>query len=186
MSAHFHVSWLSDFIFYPKPLYKSFHQSFFYSFITILPPRKWCYTRVEHDFHIDPIVSPCQFIFQPFVTWLRENYDYRNVSWKIICIYDLTLSRGECNTCSFRSPWVTLPLNLFFPTHLVLFPFVLIWAVDGTVLSCRIRFISSSVWFVCYLRMQIIWHTALSSSHHAMRCCHHSVSIARSRLMAEK
>jgi hypothetical protein len=36
-SAHFHVSWLSDFIFYPKPLYKSLHQSFFYSFITILP-----------------------------------------------------------------------------------------------------------------------------------------------------
>ena len=30
-SAHFHVSWLSDFIFYPKPLYKSLHQSFFYS-----------------------------------------------------------------------------------------------------------------------------------------------------------
>ena len=36
-SAHFHVSWLSDFIFYPKPLYKFLHQSFFYSFITILP-----------------------------------------------------------------------------------------------------------------------------------------------------
>jgi hypothetical protein len=35
--AHFHVSWLSNFIFYPKPLYKSLHQSFFYSFITILP-----------------------------------------------------------------------------------------------------------------------------------------------------
>jgi hypothetical protein len=35
--AHFHVSWLSDFIFYPKPLYKWLHQSFFYSFITILP-----------------------------------------------------------------------------------------------------------------------------------------------------
>ena len=32
-----HVSWLSDFIFYPKPLYKSLHQSFFYSLITILP-----------------------------------------------------------------------------------------------------------------------------------------------------
>jgi hypothetical protein len=28
---------LSDFIFYQKPLYKSLHQSFFYSFITILP-----------------------------------------------------------------------------------------------------------------------------------------------------
>jgi hypothetical protein len=36
-STHFHVSWLSDFIFYSKPLYKSLHQSFFYSFITILP-----------------------------------------------------------------------------------------------------------------------------------------------------
>ena len=36
-SPHFHVSWLSDFIFYQKPLYKSLHQSFFYSFITILP-----------------------------------------------------------------------------------------------------------------------------------------------------
>jgi hypothetical protein len=36
-SAHFHVSWLSDFIFYQNPLYKSLHQSFFYSFITILP-----------------------------------------------------------------------------------------------------------------------------------------------------
>jgi hypothetical protein len=37
-SAHLHVSWLSDFIFfYPKPFYKSLHQSFFYSFITILP-----------------------------------------------------------------------------------------------------------------------------------------------------
>jgi hypothetical protein len=34
--THFHVSWLSDFIFYPKPLCKSLHQSFFYSFITIL------------------------------------------------------------------------------------------------------------------------------------------------------
>ena len=36
-SAHFHVSWLSDFINCQKPLYKSLHQSFFYSFITILP-----------------------------------------------------------------------------------------------------------------------------------------------------
>jgi hypothetical protein len=29
-SAQFHVSWLFDFIFYQKPLYKSLHQSFFY------------------------------------------------------------------------------------------------------------------------------------------------------------
>ena len=100
--------------------------------------RKWCYTQVQHDFHIhvDPIISPFQFLFQPFVTWLPENYDYCNVSWEMICIYDLTLSkmrRGERNTCSFRSPWVTLPLNVFFPTHFVLFPSALIWAVDGTV-----------------------------------------------------
>ena len=33
----FHVSWLSDFIIYQKPLYKSLHQWFFYSFIIILP-----------------------------------------------------------------------------------------------------------------------------------------------------
>jgi hypothetical protein len=25
--------------------------------------------------------------------FLRENYDYRNVSWEMICIYDLTLSK---------------------------------------------------------------------------------------------
>jgi hypothetical protein len=37
LSAHFHVLWLSDFIFSLKPLNKSLHQSFFYSFITILP-----------------------------------------------------------------------------------------------------------------------------------------------------
>jgi hypothetical protein len=34
--------------------------------------------------------------------------------------YDLTLSKkGGRNTFSFRSPWVTLSLNLFFPTHFV-------------------------------------------------------------------
>ena len=36
-SAHFYVSWLSDFINNQKPLYKSLHQSFVYSFIAILP-----------------------------------------------------------------------------------------------------------------------------------------------------
>ena len=90
--------------------------------------------------------------------------------------------RGERNTCSFRSPWVTLPLILFFPTHFVLFPSVLIGAIDGTV--CPAEYPLYHV--CCCLRMQIIWRAALSSSHHAMRCCHHSVSIARSRLMAEK
>jgi len=46
----------------------------------------------------------------------------------------------------------------------------LIWAVDGTV--CRAEHALYHVF--CCLRMQI------------MRCCHHSVSIARSRLMTEK
>ena len=92
-SEYFHVSWLSDFIFYPKPLYKSLHQSFFYSFITILPSESGVYTRLLHDFAVDPLISPFHFHFQTFVTWLRENYDYRNVSWEMICIYDLTLSK---------------------------------------------------------------------------------------------
>ena len=130
--AHFHVSWLSDFIFYR-------HLTFIF----------------EH---------------------LSRDYDYHNVSWEIICIYDLTLSkmRGEerNTSCSFRNPCVTLPLNLFFPTHFVLFPSALIWAVDRTVCPARIRFTSSYMWFVCCLRMQIIWHAASSSSHHAMHCCH--------------
>ena len=95
-------------------------------------------------------------------------------------MYLVQNERGERNTCSFRSPWVTLPLNLFFPTHFVLFPSALIWAViDGTV--CPAEYALYHV--CCCLRMQIIWHSALSSSHHAMCCCHHSVSIARSRLM---
>ena len=60
-SAHFHVSWLSDFVFYQKPLYKSLHQSFFYSFITILTLRKWCNTPLQHDFALDPMIPP--FVF---------------------------------------------------------------------------------------------------------------------------
>ena len=104
-------------------------------------PSTW-YMALINNFALDPIISPFDFHFRTFVTWLRENYDYRNVSWEMICIYDLTLSKmrgggggggGERNTCSFWSLWVTLPLNLFFPTHFVLFSSALIWAVDGTV-----------------------------------------------------
>jgi hypothetical protein len=49
--------------------------------------RKWCYTRLQHDFALDPIISPFEIHFQTFVIWLRESYDYRNVSWEMICIY---------------------------------------------------------------------------------------------------
>ena len=58
-SAHFLVSWLSEFIFYPKPLYKSLHQSFFYSFITILPSESGV-----TDFALDPIIPPFNFHFR--------------------------------------------------------------------------------------------------------------------------
>jgi hypothetical protein len=73
----------SDFIFYPKPLYKSLHQSFFYSFITILPSESGVTmdTPLLHDFTLDPLILSFHFHFRTFVTWLRENYDYRNVSW---------------------------------------------------------------------------------------------------------
>jgi hypothetical protein len=85
--------WLSDFIFYPKSLYKLLHQSFFYSFITILPSESGVTLDYCTIFPLYPLISPFHFHFQTFVTWLRENYDYRNVSWEMICIYDLTLSK---------------------------------------------------------------------------------------------
>ena len=53
-------------------------------------------------------------------------------------------------------------------------------------LSCRWNCLSCRIRFISILRMQIIWHAALSSSHHAMRCCQHSISIARSRLQPTK
>ena len=68
VSTHFHVSWLSDFIFYPKPLYKSLRQSFFYSFITILPSESGVYTQLQHDFPLDPMISSFHIHFRTFVT----------------------------------------------------------------------------------------------------------------------
>ena len=70
-STHFHVSWLSNFIFYPKPLYKSLHQSFFYSFITILPSEKGV---TLHYSTILPctIISPCWLSFSNLQTWSRN------------------------------------------------------------------------------------------------------------------
>ena len=63
-SAHVHVSWLSDFIFYQKPLYKSLHQSFFLFIHNHLTLRKWCYTPLQHDFALDPIIPPFDFHFR--------------------------------------------------------------------------------------------------------------------------
>ena len=78
-------------------------------------------SRVQHDFHIDPIILPCQFIFQPFVTWLRENYDYRNV--------------GNTAVESFLS-------NAFF-----IISFCSDLSCRWNCLSCRIGFISCMLLF---------------------------------------
>ena len=99
----------------------------------------------------------------------------------MICIYDLTLSkiRGGENVTHALSE----AIESFLSNTFCIISFCSDLSCRWNCLSCRIRFISSSMWFVCCcLRMQIIWCAALSSSHHAMRCCHHSVSITRSRL----
>ena len=55
-------------------------------FTNHLTLRKWCYTALQHDFPLDPMISSFHIHFGTFATWLRENYDYRNVSWEMICI----------------------------------------------------------------------------------------------------
>jgi hypothetical protein len=40
-----------------------------------------CYTPLQHNFPLDPMISSFHIHFGTFVMWLRENYDYRNVSW---------------------------------------------------------------------------------------------------------
>jgi hypothetical protein len=59
------------------------HFLFIHNHLTL---RKWCYTPLQHDFPLDPMISSFHIHFGTFVTWLRENYDYRNVSWEMICI----------------------------------------------------------------------------------------------------
>jgi hypothetical protein len=67
-SAHFHVLWLSDFIFYQKPLYKSLHQSFFYSFITILPSESG--VTVHYS-----TILPSILWFRHFTSILTDNHE---------------------------------------------------------------------------------------------------------------
>ena len=58
---------LSDFIFYQKPLYKSPHQSFFYSFITILPSESSVTLHYNTILpQLDPIILPFDFHFDFF------------------------------------------------------------------------------------------------------------------------
>jgi hypothetical protein len=85
----------------------------------------------------------------------------------------VTLSKkGERNTCSFRSPLVTLPLNLFFPTHSVLFPSALLWSPIN-IIDCIKFYVNCSAltgmydWqykylFVClYANHHLPWYIAI-------------------------
>ena len=79
--AHFHVSWLSDFIFYPKPLYKSLHQSFFYSFITYICkyPQKVVLHSITARFPFRPYDL---VISLPFWNMILRYYIYVTERWQ--------------------------------------------------------------------------------------------------------
>jgi hypothetical protein len=75
------VSWLSDFIFYHKPLYKSLHQSFFYSFINILPSESGV------TLHYSTIL--------PYCSWC----------WKMFEISGSYLPLRVCDLCQSCQTW---------------------------------------------------------------------------------
>jgi hypothetical protein len=95
-SVHFHVSWLSDFIFYPKPLFQSLHQSFFLFIHNHRTLRKWCYNRLLHDFSLHPLISPFHFHFRTYkrdlailTEWWQQRiawWELLNAACQIICI----------------------------------------------------------------------------------------------------
>jgi hypothetical protein len=95
-SVHFHVSWLSDFIFYPKPLFQSLHQSFFLFIHNHRTLRKWCYNRLLHDFSLQPLISPFHFHFRTYkrdlailTEWWQQRiawWELLNAACQIICI----------------------------------------------------------------------------------------------------
>jgi hypothetical protein len=116
--AHFHVSWVSDFIFYRKPLYKSLHQSFFYSFITILPSESGVYTPLQHDFALDPMISSFHFHFGIYkrdlailTEWWQQHiawWELLNATRQIICIYHVN---------NIQITWKTIYLSVFCRTN---------------------------------------------------------------------
>ena len=83
-SAHFHVSWLSDFIFYQKPLYKSLHRSFFFSFITFLPSESGVTLHFTARFCLKSYNSA---ICLPFFKHLPRDYEKTTIivwySWPL-------------------------------------------------------------------------------------------------------
>jgi hypothetical protein len=112
---------------------------------------------------------------------IREKKKKKYNIWSCLVQNELKEGRTYDKHMLFPKPVGNTAIESFLSNTFCIISFCSDLSCRWNCLSCRIRFISSSMWFVC-LRMQIIWHAALSSSHHAMCCCHHSVSIARSRL----
>jgi hypothetical protein len=110
--------------------------------------RKWCYTRLLYNFPLDPLILPFHFHFR---TYKRD----------LAILTLLTIHRHFTFTfkhlsCDFEKTTITTMYHGR-------------WFAYMIVISRMI---------IAETCMQIIWRAALSSSHHAMRCCHHSVSIA--------
>ena len=96
------------------------------------------YTNNNYDWYTTTMHQTKYSRMETINTDLSRDFEKTTITAMYHDLYDLTLSLskmrgGERNTCFLRSPWVTLPLNHFFPTHFVLFPSALIWTVDGTV-----------------------------------------------------
>ena len=92
-SAHFHVSWLSDFIFYHKPLYKALHQSFFYSFITILP--SVVLHSITARFCLGSYYSAIWLPFSNLQTWSRDT------NW-MMTVTHCMMYRIEFSQCTYK------------------------------------------------------------------------------------
>jgi hypothetical protein len=88
-STHFHVSWLSDFIFYPKPLYKSLRQSFSI-------PQKVVLHSITAQFCLRPSFRHVDFHFRTYkrdlailTEWWQQRiawWELLNAACQIICI----------------------------------------------------------------------------------------------------
>ena len=108
--------------------------------------RKWCYTPLQRDFPLDPMISSF---------WTLSFWNICHVTSRKLrlpqCIMgddlhiwsDLVQNRGEHSTCSFRTPWITLPNESFLSNIFCIISFCTYLSCRWNCLSCRIRFLSS-------------------------------------------
>ena len=137
-SAHFHVSWLSILFSIQNPyIYRFTNNCSIHSWSSY--PQKVVLHSITARSSLRPYYFAISLSFSNIchVTSRKLRLpqcimgDELHI-WSYL-VQKCKMRGGGRNTCSFRSPWVTLPFNLFFPTHFVLFPSALIWTVDGTV-----------------------------------------------------